>query len=281
MAVPNSLQSLVEDGVIDSVESQLMSGKEASVYVVSYRGELVAAKVYKAREQRTFKATSSYTEGRNQTRNTRDKRAMGKRTSYGRELIEESWRDMEYSALFGAMQGGVRVPKPIMLYEDVLLMELLVDEEGAPAPRLADFDIAPESAEALHHDLFRQVRLLLSIGKVHGDLSAFNILMTHAGPTLIDLPQVVDAAQNNQARDILRRDLQNITEHLARFDARLLRFRHCGDALWAHFQRGTLDQATHPQEGGLENRGGGGRRAALAESGRMGREGSARGAGPG
>jgi RIO kinase 1 len=205
---------------------------------------------------------------------------MGKRTSYGRELIEESWRDMEYRALFDASHGGVRVPKPIMLYDDVLLMELVLDEDGAPASRLADFEIAPEDAEALHQEIYKQVRMLLGTGKVHGDLSAFNILMAVGGPTIIDMPQVVDAAQNNQAREILRRDLRNVTEHLARFDARLLRFRHCGDALWHHFQQGTLDQATRPQEGAVRgDRAGGGRRAALAQSGRMGRGDERRGGG--
>ena len=102
MAFPETLETLIEEGVIDAVRSRLMSGKEASVFVVERQGELLAAKVYKAREQRTFKATASYTEGRNQTRNSRDKRAMGKRTSYGRELIEESWRDVEVRALSGA-----------------------------------------------------------------------------------------------------------------------------------------------------------------------------------
>lgn len=272
MAFPETLETLIEEGVIDAVRSRLMSGKEASVFVVERQGELLAAKVYKAREQRTFKATASYTEGRNQTRNSRDKRAMGKRTSYGRELIEESWRDVEVRALSEAFHAGVRVPQPFMLHDDVLLMELLVDEHGAPAPRLADFELPREVAEQLHREIFSQVRLLLSCGKIHGDLSAFNILMARGGPTLIDMPQVVDAARNNQAREILRRDLRNVTEHLARFDARLLRFRDCGDALWQHYVNDTLDRATEPQEGGV----GGGhhrsRRTRDAERGRMGRE---------
>jgi len=272
VAFPDTLETLIEDGVIDAVKSRLMSGKEAAVFVVERQGELLAAKVYKAREQRTFKATASYTEGRNQTRNSRDKRAMGKRSSYGKELIEESWRDVEVRALSEAFHAGVRVPRPFMLHDDVLLMELLVDESGAPAPRLADFELPREVAEQLHREIFNQVRLLLSCGKIHGDLSAFNILMARGGPTLIDMPQVVDAARNNQAREILRRDLRNITEHLARFDARLLRFRDCGDALWQHYVNGTLDRATEPQEGGV----GGGhhrsRRTRDAERGRMGRE---------
>ena len=249
MALPNSLEKLLDDGVIDDVKGRLLSGKEASVFVVERKGELIAAKVYKPREQRSFKATSSYTEGRNQTRNSRDKRAMDKRTSYGRELLEESWRDMEFRALSEAFHAGVRVPEPILLYEDVLLMELLVDETGEPAPRLSDFELPADVAALLHREIYGQVRLLLGAGKVHGDLSAFNILITYKGATLIDLPQVVDAAGNSQAADILRRDLRNVTEHLARFDPSLARLKDCGEALWHHYQRGTLDRAVDPEPG--------------------------------
>lgn len=255
------LQKLIEDGVIDDVRGRLMSGKEASVYIVERDGTLLAAKVYKEREQRSFRSTADYVEGRNQTRNSRDKRAMGKRTRYGKELLEESWRDMECRALNEAFDAGVRVPEPFMLYENVLLMELLVDEDGAPAPRLSEFELEPEVAELLHREIYGQVRLLLASGKVHGDLSAFNILMTPRGPTLIDLPQVVDASGNNKARDILVRDLRNVTEHLARFNPRLSRFRDCGDVLWRHYLRGTLDRALLPEENGARSDGKRGRPA--------------------
>ena len=272
MAIPDSLQEMLEDGVIDTVERRLMSGKEASVYVVSRRGDILAAKVYKSAERRTFKATASYTEGRNQTRNSRDQRAMSKRSNYGKELVEESWRDMEYRALYNSASAGVRVPKPVMLYGDVLLMELVVDAEGEPAPRLADSPLEALEAEPMFREVFRQVKLLLSTGKVHGDLSAFNILIARDGPTIIDMPQVVDAAGNNLAREILRRDLQNVVEHLAHYDARLLRYRHCGDALWRHYQSGSLDESTQPEEGSVRgDRQGHGRREQLAERGRMGR----------
>ncbi|HEY1101350.1 MAG TPA: RIO1 family regulatory kinase/ATPase, partial [Myxococcota bacterium] len=271
MAVPDSLQKLLEDGVIDDIKTRLMSGKEATVYVVERKGELIAAKIYKSREQRTFKATASYTEGRNQTRNTRDKRAMNKRTSYGKELVEKSWRDMEYQALSDAWNAGVRVPEPILLYDDVLLMQLLVDEQGSPAPRLADFELPADVAELLHREIYGQVRLLLASGKVHGDLSAFNILIAADGPTIIDMPQVVDASGNTSAQEILRRDLANVTEHLAKFDARLLRFRDCGTPLWRHYERGTLDSALDPEEAGLRGDAHRSRRVRDAERGRFGR----------
>ncbi|MEO5769668.1 MAG: RIO1 family regulatory kinase/ATPase, partial [Polyangia bacterium] len=269
---------------IDAVHTRLMSGKEATVYVVERDGHLGAAKVYKARDDRTFKKTASYVEGRNQTRNTRDRRAMQNKSSYGRGLIEMGWQDMEFAALRAAFDAGVRVPEPYFLYENVLFMELIVDERGAPASRLVDFSFTPEVAAGLHQEIFVQVKTLLSTGRVHGDLSAYNLLMAGKGLTMIDLPQVVDVAGNNNALGILRRDLRNVTEHLARFDARLLRYVDCGAALFNHFVRGTLDAATGPEVGAPQFRGGGGgggRRGRDAERGRAGREKNrAAGAGP-
>jgi RIO kinase 1 len=253
-----------------------MSGKEATVYVVEREGHLGAAKVYKARDERTFKKTASYVEGRNQTRNSRDRRAMQKKSAYGRGLIEDNWQEMEFHALRSAFDAGVRVPEPYFLYENVLFMELLVDGAGTPASRLADFTFTAAEATALHQEVFLQVKALLGTGRIHGDLSAYNVLMAAGGPTIIDLPQVVEVAGNNNARHILRRDLRNLTEHLARFDARLLRVADCGDALFQHLQRGTLDSVTAPEVGTPEHRtgggGGAGRRGRDAERGRAGRD---------
>jgi RIO kinase 1 len=272
MSNPEALTRLVEEGIIDAVHSRLMSGKEATVYVVERAGELGAAKVYKDRQERTFKHVASYVEGRNQTRNSRDRRAMERKSSYGQKLMEEGWHDMEFRALQAAFDAGVRVPQPFFLYDQVLFMELVVDADGVPASRLADFPFTPEEANALHQEVFMQVKKLLEAGRVHGDLSAYNILMGAKGPTIIDLPQVVDVAGNMNAGAILRRDLRNLTEHLARFDSRLLRFTDCGGMLFQHFLRGTLDMVTGPEVSDFERRGGGGRRGRDAERGRVGRE---------
>jgi RIO kinase 1 len=279
MSKDDGLSQLVEDGIIDAVHSRLMSGKEATVYVVERGGQLAAAKVYRARDDRTFKNVSSYVEGRNQTRNSRDRRAMGKKSSYGRELLEEGWQDSEFHALRAAFEAGVRVPEPFFLHDNVLFMELLVGHEGAPAPRLADLTFTPEEATQVHLEVFLQVRRLLETGRVHADLSAYNILMAAQGPTLIDLPQAVDVARNANAGHILRRDLRNVTEHLARFDARLLRFADCGEALFGHCVHGTLDLATGPEERSPQSRRGG-RRGRDAERGRAGREKSQHAEGP-
>lgn len=272
-ATNDGLTHLVQEGLIDAVHARLMSGKEATVYVVERGGHLGAAKVYRARDDRTFKKVASYVEGRNQTRNSRDRRAMNSKSRYGRELLEEGWQDMEFRALRAAFDAGVRVPEPFFLHDNVLFMELLVDERGAPAPRLADLSYTPEQATGLHREIFLQVRNLLATGRVHGDLSAYNVLMAARGPTIIDLPQVVDVAGNNNARQILRRDLRNVTEHLARFDARLLRFADCGEPLFQHLLRGTLDTVEGPEESAPHSRGrGGGRRSRDAERGRAGRD---------
>ncbi|HEY5088683.1 MAG TPA: RIO1 family regulatory kinase/ATPase, partial [Polyangia bacterium] len=225
--------------------------------------------------ERTFKKTASYVEGRNQTRNTRDRRAMQNKSAYGRGLIEDNWQDMEFHALRGAFDAGVRVPEPYFLYENVLFMELIVDGAGAPASRLADFTFTAEEATRLHLEVFLQVKTLLGTGRIHGDLSAYNVLMAAKGPTLIDMPQIVEVSGNNNARQILRRDLRNVTEHLARFDARLLRFADCGDGLFHHMMRGTLDMVAGPEVGAPQARGGGGgggRRGRDAERGRAGRD---------
>jgi RIO kinase 1 len=279
MIMDDGLARLVEEGIIHTVHSRLMSGKEATVYVVERDGVFAAAKVYKARDERTFKKTSSYVEGRNQTRNSRDRRAMQSRTSYGRGLIEEGWQDTEFKALRKAFDAGVRVPEPYNLYENILLMELLLDGQGSPALRLADFRFSPEEAHRVHLEVFLQVKALLATGLIHGDLSAYNVLMAAAGPTLIDMPQVVDVAGNNNARQILRRDLRNVTEHLARFDARLLRFADCGDALFLHLMHGTLDTVTGP-EIGAQRSASGGHRSRDAERGRAGRDKGRRPQGP-
>lgn len=253
--IPDRLQEMIDEGVIDDVRAKLLSGKEASVYVVERDDDLFAAKVYKEREGRSFKNVASYVDGRNQTRNSRDKRAMNRKTRYGKELAEGNWRETEHNALQRAFDAGVRVPEPYLLYEEVLLMELVCDEHGAPAPRLADFELTREVAALLHLEAFLQVRRLLAAGLIHGDLSAFNILVAEEGLTLIDMPQIIEASVNSEAKELLHRDLKNLTEHLAKFDPGLLKFTDCGEPMWRHYELGTLDSVREPQAGGSNRRG--------------------------
>ena len=209
MKIPKRIQPLVEEGLIDSVERQLMSGKEATVYVVRCGQEIRCAKVYKEASQRSFRQAASYQEGR-KVKNSRQARAMEKGTRYGRKMQEEVWQNAEVDALYRLAAAGVRVPKPYICFEGVLLMELLTDSNGNAAPRLNDVPLNEAMALDYHAQLLKQVVLMLCAGVIHGDLSEYNILVDAAGPVIIDLPQAIDAAGNTEAGAMLERDVNNL-----------------------------------------------------------------------
>jgi len=238
MKVPKRLQPLVDEGVIDSVVRQLMSGKEAMVFVVRCGAKTRCAKIYKEADKRSFRQAVDYTENR-KTRNSRQARAMAKGTRFGREAQESAWQSAEVSALFRLAAAGVRVPKPDSFHAGVLLMELVSDEAGNAAPRLNDVQLTAEVATDLHDRLIREVVRMLHAGIVHGDLSEFNILLGVDGPVIIDLPQAVDAAGNNHAQRMLVRDVDNLRRFFGRFAPALLGTDY-GKEIWALFQSGAL-----------------------------------------
>ncbi|MDE2360420.1 MAG: serine protein kinase RIO [Betaproteobacteria bacterium] len=238
MRIPKRLQPLVDEGVIDSVERQLMSGKEAMVFVVRCGEESRCAKVYKEADKRSFRQAIDYTENR-KTKNSRQARAMAKGTRFGREAHEKAWQSAEVGALFRLAAAGVRVPRPYHFHAGVLLMELVVDHEGNAAPRLNDTDLMPEMAIALHGRLIGEVVRMLSAGVVHGDLSEFNILLGADGPVIIDLPQAVDAAGNNHAQRMLVRDVDNLRRFFGRIAPELLATDY-GKEIWALYELGAL-----------------------------------------
>ena len=199
MKAPKDLQTLIDDGVIDEVIRPLKSGKEASVYVVRSGAETHCAKVYKDLAQRSFQQRVQYQEGR-KVRGSRQARAIGKSTRYGRKEQEAAWKNAEVDALYLLIAAGVRVPKPYGYYNGVLVMELVTDAEGRSAPWLGEVELSPEQARDYHRFLIRQVLRMLCAGLIHGDLSEYNVLVSPAGPVIIDLPQVVSAAGNNAAR---------------------------------------------------------------------------------
>src|SRR4051794_28680489 len=209
MKIPKRLAPLLEEGLIDEVIGQLMSGKEATVYVVRSGDSTRCAKVYKDAKQRSFRQAASYRDGR-KVKNSRQARAMEKGTRYGRQMQEASWQNAEVDALFRLAGAGVRVPQPYICTDGVLLMELVVDEAGDVAPRLNDVDMTEARALELHALLLNQVVRMLCAGLIHGDLSEYNILLAADGPVIIDLPQVVDAAGNNEAASMLKRDVDNL-----------------------------------------------------------------------
>ena len=242
MKTPKRLQSLLDEGLIDAVVRQLMSGKEALVYVVRCGEDTRCAKVYKEATQRSFRQAVDYTENR-KVKNTRQARAMAKGSRFGRQAQEDAWQNAEVDALYRLAAVGVRVPKPYNFFEGVLLMELVTDEAGDAAPRLNDVKFTPEQAHTHHASLIREVVRMLCAGVVHGDLSEFNILLAEDGPVIIDLPQAVDAAGNNHAQRMLLRDVENLRNFFGQFAPDLLRS-DFGHEIWALYQRGALSTET-------------------------------------
>ena len=238
MKTPKSLELLVRDGFIDEVIHPLKSGKEAAVYVVHSEGEVRCAKVYKAANKRGFHKQALYQEGR-KVRNSRQARAMEKKSQYGRKQQEEVWQNAEVDALYRLASAGVRVPQPHIFVEGVLLMELVTDGDGAAAPRLTDLELTSEQAEEYHAILIKEVVRMLCAGIVHGDLSEFNILVDMHGPVIIDLPQAVDASANNNAARMLERDVNNLATYLGRFAPSLLTTSY-GKEIWKIYENGTL-----------------------------------------
>jgi len=238
MKTPYRLEPLLADGLIDLVTRQLMSGKEATVYVVRSGDDVLCAKVYKEANKRSFRQSVDYTEGR-KVKNSRKARAMEKGSKYGKKAQEEAWQSAEVDALYRLADAGVRVPKPYNFYEGVLLMELVTDDTGNAAPRLNDVTFTAEEARKHHHTLIKEVVRMLCAGIVHGDLSEFNILLSSDGPVIIDLPQAVDASGNNHAMGMLERDVNNLSAFFGQFASELLNTQY-GKEIWSLYAKGAL-----------------------------------------
>ncbi len=242
MKIPERLRPLIEDGIIDDVVGEVKSGKEAQVYLVRCGGELRCAKVYKEAIHRSFKQAVHYQEGRKH-QSSRTARAMNRHTRFGRKESEASWISAEADALYTLTAAGVRVPKPFGFHDGVLIMELIADDEGAPAPRLNDVSLSAEVAREYHGRLIAQVVRMLCAGIIHGDLSEFNVLVDARGPVIIDLPQAVNAAGNPGARRMFLRDVDNLAGYFGAF-APELRATDYGREIWAVYEHGRLTPET-------------------------------------
>lgn len=246
------LQQLLEEGIIDEVYSQLKTGKEAEVWLVSHRGEPVAAKLYKEREFRNFKNDAAYREGRT-VRNSRTQRAMDKGSRFGRRASEEAWKSAEHDAMHALHRAGVRVPKPVLFYDGVLLMEVIGDAEGRVAPRLVDAGLTREQASGLYEIMRAEIVKMLHADLIHGDLSEFNVLLGASGPVIIDFPQVVTAAKNSLSEKFFRRDLGNMLRFFGAFDPSLAqRCAHDADEIWRAYVRRSLSPHFVPRPQGQQ-----------------------------
>jgi RIO kinase 1 len=250
MKTPERLQPLIDDGIIDQVVRRLKSGKEASVYLVACGAEIRCAKVYKEAEQRGFHKLAHYQEGR-KVRGSREARAMRKRGRYGRGVQEVEWKNAEAEALYRLIGAGVRVPQPYGMFDGVLLMEVVCDADGNRAPRLNDVDLTPDQARQWHAFMITQIVRMLCAGLIHGDLSEFNVLLDPEGPVIIDLPQAVNAAGNNNAFRMLERDVNNMRETFGRAAPELLAAEYAHE-IWKLYEAGRL-QPESPLTGRFEH----------------------------
>lgn len=238
MKIPKRIEPLVDEGLVDEVICQLMSGKEAMVYVVRCGADILCAKVYKEIDRRSFRHSVAYMEGR-KIKNSRHARALSKGTRYGRKIQHDAWQSVEVDSLHRLAAAGVRVPQPHSFFEGVLLMELIADFWGNAAPRLNDVALTTGQSREYHHVLLRQVVRMLCAGIVHGDLSKYNVLAGKEGPVIIDLPQAVDAASNSNAHSLLLRDVDNLTRYFGCFAPELLETDY-GNEIWFLYRKGNL-----------------------------------------
>jgi RIO kinase 1 len=223
-----SLGDFFRDQVIVDVLARVKGGKEANVYCCQAHPntgmELIAAKIYRPEAHRTMRNDAIYKEGRLMldeegkgiVRAARVKRAIAKKTDFGREIITFSWIQHEHDMLQMLHALGADVPRPVAHVGNTILMEYLGDV-NRPAPTLNSVQLDPSRAQDIFERLVWHVELMLSRDRVHGDLSAYNVLLWDGRAVVIDFPQAVVALKNPHAFRLLQRDLERLCQYFAEY----------------------------------------------------------------
>jgi RIO kinase 1 len=209
---------VTDQAALDTELGVLKTGKEADVFLLERAvpgrpGAVMAAKRYRSEQHRSFHRSAVYVEGR-RTRNSRDTRAMARKSVHGRTVAAGRWAAAEFDALSRLWDAGVPVPYPVQIDETELLMEF-IEVDGAAAPRLSQVRPDPALLEHYFDQLHAAMAVLARLGLTHGDLSPYNVLAQEDRIVLIDLPQVVDVVSNPQGLDLLLRDCRNLCRWFA------------------------------------------------------------------
>lgn len=216
-----------DDHVITDVLRQVKGGKEATVYCCRAHPalgvDLIAAKVYRPRMFRQLRNDAVYRAGREmideegkEARGRREKLAMQKKTGFGQTLRHTAWLTNEFQTLKRLHAAGADVPQPFASSDNAILMEYLGDE-SFPAPALSQVRLEPHAAPVLWKRLMDNIELMLAHDRVHGDLSAYNVLYWNGEPRIIDLPQAVDPYMNPEALMLLGRDVERVCQYFDRY----------------------------------------------------------------
>lgn len=227
------------EGLVSEVVGQLKSGKEATVFIcrAGDPAKLVAVKYYRSRLGRGFQNRAAYQHGR-VIGDARTARAVANRSRHGLRAAEALWVNHEFDMLCHLRAAGVDVPEPIAATDSAILMECIGDEQR-PAVQLRELRPTASEATSLLDRLLWNIERMLANDVVHGDLSAYNILVANGRPVIIDLPQAVDARTNANASKLLSRDIGNVCRHLGRFGAHV-EPEPLAKNLWARYRRAEL-----------------------------------------
>ena len=238
------LLPFADSGWITGIHATLKRGKEGTVYCCRAHpstGEThLAAKVYRPHAASHYRTAPIYRQGRERGHklDPRLERAIRSRTGFGRQAVFGGWIAGEYEALSALHSAGADVPRPFALGDNVILMEYFGDEE-APAPLLLAGGWTKEEAHNLFDQIIANVEILLAQHRIHGDLSPYNVLVWEGRAILIDLPQSVDPRFNRSALELLRRDVENITQYFSAFGISASAA-EIAINLWSRYQRAEL-----------------------------------------